>query len=111
MPAATTNNTRFQIGFALLGTNSASDALNNKVSVKAYPNPTTADNINLALRGFNNETLSVRVLNLIGAEVYSQQVMASEGSVKLNANNLAKGIYVIEVTGATSKFTQRLTIE
>lgn len=56
------------------------------------------DFLNIA---YNSEINSVRIINLIGQEVISQQTTSSH--IQLNLTELARGIYVVNLNTTTGK--------
>ena len=68
---------------------------------RVYPNPFT-DNIILELESTTNESVPVRVFNLLGKEVYSSAVNISVGknTFEMPLNKLAQGAYFIQLNMA-----------
>ncbi|HPR56948.1 MAG TPA: C25 family cysteine peptidase [Bacteroidales bacterium] len=69
-----------------------------------YPNPAT-DEINIVT---NSMQKYVKIINSMGQTVYSNTV--GNYNVKINTNNLTKGIYFVEIETETSKFIEKLVI-
>lgn len=105
--AESTAANRFDIVFEnLLGVNQ--NAFGN--AVKIYPNPAT-DSFNIKVPS-TESTLTVKVVNAIGQNVYNQAVTAQNGLVKIQpANALKSGVYMVNISNGTSTTTQKLIIK
>lgn len=77
--------------------------------VKAYPNPTTNGTITIAFNYTGEQTITVRVINLIGKEVYSNIAEGGAFEDKISLTDFAKGIYIIEISNGTQKQTKRIS--
>jgi alpha-amylase len=67
-------------------------------SLEIYPNPTTASQVNMAIESTEDRSVTVRIIDILGREVYSENVKVYSGSNMLHINselNLTKGIYQI----------------
>ena len=74
----------------------------------AYPNPFKAQlSINIAEKEINKT--EIKILNLLGAEVYSQ--ILSETNNVLNLNQLEKGIYFVQINNGLNKSIKKLVKE
>jgi hypothetical protein len=65
------------------------------VTVSVYPNPAT-DLLNLALTHVDG-TVNIRLFNSIGGIV--RMMTTTSASVQVPVSDLAKGVYIIEITG------------
>lgn len=82
--------------------------------VSLYPNPSDGDYLNLKFKNINtNESISIKVMDNLGKQVYSSSVKLSQTDVVLPIafkQQLAMGIYTIKIISSkepimTSKFT------
>jgi hypothetical protein len=80
-------------------------------SVNLYPNPTTG-NATVAMLLSKQETVSVKVINMLGAEVYSYKSEMDKGfqGVNIDGSNLPTGIYFVKVSVGNKSTTEKLTI-
>lgn len=84
--------------------------------LNAYPNPANAnDVIKVQYNIKNSETVTMRVLNLIGQEVatpYVSREVKGGHTIQWKASDygLTSGIYLVEVSSASGKQVQRVTI-
>ncbi len=81
-----------------------------KVSV--YPNPSNG-NINLDIDATENMNLDIKIYDLSGRVVWSSQksIMAGSNNIRINANDLASGSYVIQVLSNGKTFVNTLIID
>ncbi len=73
-----------------------------------FPNPSN-DKVTLNLSGFINQPLTVKVMNMVGQEIYSEKVgnvLAAEKTI--NTENWSEGIYIVTIETAKSIFTRKL---
>jgi hypothetical protein len=76
-------------------------------NLSIYPNPTT-DKLNLSFTSKNAKRISIRLLNLLGSEVFTDDIKIFSGNytTRINLSNNEKGIYFLEITtnlGVSSK--------
>ncbi len=79
------------------------DEAENNVEVKTFPNPTT-EVVNIAAE---ENIRSVRVVNTLGQEVYSNGSVNAE-SLQLNVRDYATGLYIVTVKTNKGISTQRI---
>jgi len=80
---------------------------NGKVSL--FPNPAKRS-VTVDLSHFKGFYSGISIINAEGKEVYS--TLVSEKSVKINTDNFAKGIYMVQIiSGAKTVATKKLIIE
>lgn len=72
-----------------VGISSASIA----TGISVFPNP-TKDLLNIVVLNENNKTGTVRIMNLVGREVYNQPL---NGSTTINMSALETGIYIVTI--------------
>lgn len=73
------------------------------------PNP-ASNNINLLLNTTTNSSTTISILNTLGEKVYQIQTNLNAGSnnVLLNINNLANGVYFIQLNDGVHQQTKKL---
>ncbi|MCL4856353.1 MAG: T9SS type A sorting domain-containing protein, partial [Flavobacteriales bacterium] len=73
------------------------------------PNP-ASNNINLLLNTTTNSSTTISILNTLGEKVYQIQTNLNAGSnnVLLNINNLANGVYYIQLNDGVHQQTKKL---
>ncbi len=104
--------------FALaLGSGLAQDSFSSSseatliTNVSVYPNPSHTGDFSVKfLINSPQDRLQIKVYNLIGREVYSNQAKASQGQFKtsFSLQSLPKGFYMLEVTIGDKRITRRL---
>ena len=94
-----------------VGTPVAVNKLSDVTNFMLFPNPATND-VNIVLETRNNMDLSVRIHNTIGATVYTQQLGLVNGRVSMQVpvNQLAAGIYFVELTDGKGREIQKLIV-
>jgi hypothetical protein len=65
---------------------------------------------------FNSETiqdLSIRILNVVGAEVYleNKEEFIGEYTKQINLNDYGKGIYFLEIETSTGVINKKLILQ
>jgi trimeric autotransporter adhesin len=83
-------------------------SLTGKNVLMIYPNPTPG-NTNITITTNNTEAIQLRVINNMGHLIKQQQLGVISGSVtlSLDVSGLAKGLYYLEVKGATVHETKK----
>lgn len=86
----------------------------NSVTLDAgiYPNPNKGS-FNLEMTSNNSEKVSIKIMNLLGVEVYSEELIKDAGDyVKpMDLTGLADGVYYITLSNEKQKLVKRLVIE
>jgi hypothetical protein len=74
-----------------------------------WPNP-VIDVLNITINQTKPETLSVRVVDMNGRTLRTNQVSTVRGlnQVTLNLNGLQRGMYIVQVLGEETKLTQKI---
>jgi hypothetical protein len=89
-------------------TATTSEALMRAISV--FPNPSTTGTFDLEIHGANAKgTLSVRVTNTLGQQVYTGTARDNFTN-KLNLTSLAPGLYSLQVRNGDETMTRQLAI-
>ena len=71
-----------------------------------FPNPSTNGNVSLNIPTNITNTVTIRVLDMTGKQVHTQQ--ATSGSVTLNLNRLAVGTYLVNISDGNTSSTLKL---
>ena len=81
--------------------------LSDKILV--YPNPISSGNLNIYLGAeaeFDNVTLAMYSVN--GTKVISKEVVPNNGNLKLNMNNFANGMYILNIKSTKSLMNYKI---
>ncbi len=80
--------------------------------VSVYPNP-TRDHLNLYVQNINDDQYTVQLLNTNGQQVLVKDVTANSGmsEVVISVENVAAGIYILQVEGKNLKATTRIVVQ
>jgi hypothetical protein len=81
--------------------------------VVIYPNPTT-DNLNINFVSKEDQNVTINVIGVDGALVFSENVTTKVGQTSkttVDFANLAKGIYMVQLVGANSSLTERVIVQ
>jgi hypothetical protein len=85
------------------------------VMVNIYPNPSTPEqSLNLLMVGVNNETVHVRITNMMGDIFYNGSFKAAElqGGTEVRPHKaLVKGVYIFTVKDGENVIKQRLMVK
>jgi len=81
-------------------------------TILIYPNPVENKIINVQLDNFKQGRYQVAVYNIVGKKIYSSTYLYNGGqnSLRITANNFAKGIYVIEFNNKEALYKKSLII-
>ncbi len=72
-----------------------------------FPNPAN-DVVNLDLSAFDNQPVTLKVLNMMGQEVYTEKLNASANDKSIRTQNWSDGVYLFTVETAQHRYTQKL---
>jgi len=75
-------------------------------TVKVYPNPVNGATLNLQLSNYNNDQVSVKITNNLGAVVANQAVTLQNNAGVINVANLPAGMYNLHITDAANSNVQ-----
>lgn len=81
--------------------------------VSIYPNP-AADDMTVNFISKEDQDLTINVISATGALVAAEQVTTKAGQsnrINFNVADLAAGIYMVQIQGATSTLTQRVVVQ
>ena len=86
------------------------DALNQSLSI--YPNPTSG-NFTVTFTASSSMNVELTVLDLQGQVIYNNALGSVSGDVKeaINLNDIAAGMYFVELKVNDSKITRKLIVE
>ncbi len=77
-------------------------------SVNIFPNPAN-DKINIDLSMFTNQAVIIKVINIVGQELYTERIANVTSALKtLSVENLAQGVYSITFENEQQFFSSRL---
>ena len=84
-------------------------AINN---LDVYPNP-SRDVFNISFNSDKRQDLSIRILNVVGAEVYREdrQEFIGEYIKQISLDNYGKGIYFLEIETSTGVVNKKLILQ
>ncbi len=87
----------------------------NTATLDIFPNPTTQDNIGLALYGEKEENYNISISNMEGKVIFSQNIKTDvSGTYKATLatqTNLAQGVYVMKVVSENNVFVKKIIIQ
>ncbi|MDB5227754.1 MAG: hypothetical protein JWN78_1947 [Bacteroidota bacterium] len=83
--------------------------LKNNTQFAVYPNP-AKDNISIDLSAFGNEKVTIKIINVVGQEIYNEKLSGIQ-SKTINTTTWAEGMYMINVQSGENNFTQKLLIK
>jgi hypothetical protein len=81
--------------------------------VYMYPNPAN-DNLTVGFVSKDGEDLTVNILGVDGSLIASEQVVTKAGqsnTARFDVNNLAAGMYMVQIIGSKSSLTQRVVVQ
>ncbi len=114
--SATAGNTapRFTLHFRGAGVTGVNHdlALNNQLAV--YPNPVSGQPLRVELNGLNTErSVSIRLVNTLGQVVTQQVVKVANAAIatELNVDQIARGIYTLQVQTGGRTATRQVVVQ
>ncbi len=80
--------------------------------VKTYPNPSDG-NFNISIKSAKNELVKIQIYDITGKSVYENQknIITGNNLIKVNAQNLTSGIYLLNLVSDDSFYQQKLIIQ
>jgi hypothetical protein len=81
--------------------------------VSIYPNPAQKEAI-LSLNVANTQTISIRLLDVNSKEllnIQKKEIFAGKNEIPFSLENLANGIYFMEIAGSNGKMVQKIVKE
>lgn len=82
-----------------------------ETTLKLYPNPTNQDYVNIEWKTDASGELKFRLINTSGKVLISQTADQQLLNYRLNINTIAKGIYILNVSGIDFNSNQKLVIQ
>lgn len=96
------------------GSTGIQDVLNPNVFEvhQSYPNP-AGNEATITFTTPRVENIEVKVFNMLGAIVYSENILSETGvnDIKLNTGRMSAGLYVYTVSNGTKTFTKKMTVK
>ena len=93
----------------LPGTGSIADA-----ELAMFPNPNNGDQLTLSLSAVEEgvQTVSVDIFDLNGARVVAKVIPVNDGMIyqQMAVSELASGVYLVNITAGSKRYTERLVI-
>ena len=103
---ATQGETRFEL--SMEPADVAAVSADNNLNVTLNPNPAT-DEVNIRFSSGGSENVSVRIMDISGVSVYSEQLgQLQSGNIKVPLSAFPSGIYMVELISGNQKVVQRL---
>ncbi len=77
-----------------------------------YPNPAHGE-VNVSFNSLKNETINVRIFDMVGKTILTNQVGVDQGDNKFSFDlaTLTKGIYFVELNNSTERLVKKLIVE
>jgi len=108
IPASSAEN-RFDVVF---GTTLGNEESAFAKSVKVYPNPVVGNQFFVQLPTDSEGSVTVRLTNLLGQEVYTSSLEATGNTVKIEpAMTLQSGIYIVSISNGKATTTKKLIVK
>jgi len=100
---------RFDVVF---GTTLGAEEHDFAASLKVYPNPVTENQFFVQLPGTSEGTLSIRLANLLGQEVYAAPATLLDGHAAIQPDSrLQSGVYLLTVSQGNRNATKKLIVK
>jgi hypothetical protein len=82
------------------------------VNLDVYPNP-SRDIFNVTFKSAKAQTMTVRVINMIGEEVYTEELIEFVGSYNkvIDINTQPKGLYFLEITTTYRRVKKKVVLQ
>ena len=81
-------------------------------NLDVYPNP-SRDIFNVTFESAKAQTMTVRVVNMIGEEVYTEELIEFVGSYNkvIDMNTQPKGVYFLEITTTNGGINKKIVLQ
>lgn len=80
--------------------------------LKVYPNPVTGNQFFIQLPTQQLGAINVKLVNLLGQEVYSKALHGSEGAVRIQPETqLQSGVYLLKITDGKQTATKKIIVK
>jgi hypothetical protein len=101
-------------GSNAMALNGGSTTSTGDAKLAMFPNPNNGEQLTVSLSAVEEgvETISVDIFDLSGARVSSRTMAVNDGMVyqALSLGELADGLYMVNITAGTQRYTERLVI-
>ena len=98
--------TRFELSIGT--TNSiGSISVASDLKMQLVPNPAT-ESVTISIAGATEKTSTVKIMSMVGQQVYGQTISGMEGTINVPVHTLAAGVYIVTVQSGTTVITERL---
>jgi PKD repeat protein len=85
------------------------DAEIENVNYVIYPNPNNGQ-FDLKMESAGNETVKIKVYNLIGEIVYETETINDNMTKKINLDNVSNGVYFVKISSGNNESTKKMII-
>ena len=81
-------------------------------NLDVYPNP-SRDIFNVTFTSEEAQTMSVKVVNMIGEEIYNEELIEFVGQYTkvIDMNTQPKGVYFLEITTSTGGINKKIVLQ
>lgn len=83
-----------------------------EIEVNIFPNP-VSEKLNVVFNSSEEKRISVKMLDITGREIYSNEILATTGEnkVEIDVTGMPKGIYMAYVVGENLKEVKKVIVE
>ncbi|MBA2613162.1 MAG: PKD domain-containing protein [Bacteroidetes bacterium] len=74
-----------------------------------YPNPNNGQ-FELTMDGLGNETVKIKIYNLIGEVVYETETVKDNLVKKINLDNVSNGVYFVKINSGNKESTKKIIV-
>ena len=96
----------------IVSANVVGEQMDTEIDVNVYPNPVTSQMIHIDLKAKNNATYTIRIINEIGQQIFSDNydVIAGNNYYEVHLPNVLAGVYVLEIKNNENGFLNNFKI-
>ena len=90
----------------------AGEQVTSEIDVNVYPNPVTSQLIHVDLKAQNNATYTMRIINEIGQQIFTDTYDAFVGnnSYEIHLPNAVTGLYIVEISNQNKLVVDRVKV-
>ena len=90
----------------------AGEQMDSEIDVNVYPNPVTSQLIHVDLKAQNNATYTMRIINEIGQQIFTDtyDALVGNNTYEIHLPNAVTGVYILEISNQNEVLVDRVKV-